>query len=151
MSSSNCCFLTCIQISQEAGKVDPYPMDLPYCDPMDNLTPLWPHEQPYPIVTPWTTYPIGTPWTAANQDLLSIEFSREEYWSCHDLFQGIFPTQGWNPSLLALQVDSLPLSHWVSPLLYPTYVWSQSIFQTPKSQMEETANSFHLCKWAAFR
>ena len=34
--------------------------------------------------------------------------------SCHFFFQGIFPTQGRNPSLLQFlrwQVDSLPLSH----------------------------------------
>ena len=30
---------------------------------------------------------------------------------CHFLLQGIFPTQGLNPHLLHLQVDSLPLSH----------------------------------------
>ena len=29
---------------------------------------------------------------------------------CHFLLQGIFPTQGWNPSLLHLQVDTLPLA-----------------------------------------
>ena len=31
--------------------------------------------------------------------------------SCHFLLQGIFPTQGSNPSLLHWQVDYLPLSH----------------------------------------
>ena len=30
---------------------------------------------------------------------------------CHFLLQGIFLTQGLNPSLLQWQVDSLPLSH----------------------------------------
>ena len=30
---------------------------------------------------------------------------------CHFLFQGNFPTQGWNPSLLNWQTGSLPLSH----------------------------------------
>ena len=30
---------------------------------------------------------------------------------CHSLLQGIFPTQGWNPHLLHLQVDSLPQHH----------------------------------------
>ena len=30
---------------------------------------------------------------------------------CHFLLQGIFPTQGSNPSLLSLQADSLPLIH----------------------------------------
>ena len=39
---------------------------------------------------------------------------------CNALLQGIFPTQGLNPSLLHLlhwQVDSLPLSYWTSPKL----------------------------------
>ena len=38
---------------------------------------------------------------------------------CHFLLQGIFPTQGANLCLLRLlhrQADSLPLSHWGSPL-----------------------------------
>ena len=30
---------------------------------------------------------------------------------CHALLQGIFPTQGWNPGVLHLQADSLPISH----------------------------------------
>ena len=29
---------------------------------------------------------------------------------CYSLLQGIFPTQGWNPSLLHWQEDSLPLA-----------------------------------------
>ena len=40
---------------------------------------------------------------------------------CRALLQGIFQTQGLNPGLLYLlhwQVDSLPLSHLGSPLLY---------------------------------
>ena len=40
-----------------------------------------------------------TPWTVARQAPLSMEFSREEYWSGHDLLQGIFLTQGSNPGL----------------------------------------------------
>ena len=42
-----------------------------------------------------------TPWIVACQGLLSMEFSRQEYWSglpCP--FQGMFPTQGLNPGLL---------------------------------------------------
>ena len=42
---------------------------------------------------------------------------------CHSLFQGIFPTQGSNQSLLCLlhwQLDSLPLHHLGSPIkTYP--------------------------------
>ena len=57
---------------------------------------------------------FATPWTLARQPPLSMEFSRQEYWSglpCP--LQGIFPTQGSNPCLLHLlhwQVDSLPLA-----------------------------------------
>ena len=36
---------------------------------------------------------------------------------CHFLFQGIFLTQGQNPSLLLWQVDSSPLSHGEAPLI----------------------------------
>ena len=54
-------------------------------------------------------------WTVACQALLSMGFSRQEYWSgLPILLWGIFPTQGWNPSLLRLlhwQAGSLPLSH----------------------------------------
>ena len=50
-----------------------------------------------------------TPWIIARQALLSMRFSRQEYWSgLHSLLQGIFLTQGSNPGLSsALQKDSL--------------------------------------------
>ena len=52
---------------------------------------------------------FATPWTIACQAPLSMGFSRQEYWSgLPFLFQGIFPTQGWNLYLLHRQ-DSLPL------------------------------------------
>ena len=38
---------------------------------------------------------FGTPWNVAHQTPLSMEFSRQEYWS-HSLLQGIFLTQEWN-------------------------------------------------------
>ena len=44
---------------------------------------------------------------------------------CHFLLQGIFPTQGSNPSLLRLlhwQVNSLPLSHLGNPILYIIFI-----------------------------
>ena len=54
------------------------------------------------------------PWTVAHQAPLSMEFSRQEYWSgLHSLLQGPFPTQGSNLHLLHLlhwQIDSLPLA-----------------------------------------
>ena len=41
-----------------------------------------------------------TPWTVACQAPVSMEFSRQEYWSgFHALLQGVFLTQGSNPGL----------------------------------------------------
>ena len=43
---------------------------------------------------------FATPWTVAYQAPLSMEFSRQECWSGLPFpFQGVFPTQGSNPSL----------------------------------------------------
>ena len=56
-------------------------------------------------------------WTVARQAPLSMEFSRQGYWSgFHFFLQGIFLTQGSNPRLLHWQVGSVPLSHLGSPL-----------------------------------
>ena len=52
---------------------------------------------------------FATPWTVACQAPLSMEFSRQEYWSglpCPS--PGIFPTQGLNLHLLLWQAGSLP-------------------------------------------
>ena len=53
-----------------------------------------------------------TPWTVTRQAPLSMGFPRQEYWSGVPFpSQGIFATQGSNPSLLRLwswQMDSLP-------------------------------------------
>ena len=63
---------------------------------------------------------IAIPWTVACQAPLSIEFSRQEYWSVLP-----FPTPGDLPyprsnshllTLLPRQVDSLPLHHLESPI-----------------------------------
>ena len=49
-----------------------------------------------------------TQWTVAHQFPLSMEFSRQEYWSSsHFLFWGIFLTQGSNPGSPVLQTDFL--------------------------------------------
>ena len=51
---------------------------------------------------------FATPWAVTHQAPLSMEFSRQEYWSgFHFLLQGIFQTQGLNLHLLNLQADSL--------------------------------------------
>ena len=58
-------------------------------------------------------WPLAPP--VALQAPLSMEMSRQEYWSWVPfLLQGISPTQRLNPHLLCLlhwQVDSFPLSH----------------------------------------
>ena len=56
-----------------------------------------------------------TLWTVACQAPLSIGFSRQEYWSCHALLQGLFPIQGSSLCLLHWQEffttsSSLPLA-----------------------------------------
>ena len=49
-----------------------------------------------------TSDSLWPPWTIDRQVPLSMEFSRQEYWSRLPLpFQGIFPTQGWNSCLLS--------------------------------------------------
>ena len=53
----------------------------------------------------------------ARQALLSMEFSRQEYWSGLPFpFPGHLPDPRIEPASPALQADSLPLSHQGSPL-----------------------------------
>ena len=53
----------------------------------------------------------ATPWTVAHQALLSMEFSRQEYWSGLSLpSSGHLPDPGNDPSSPTLWADSLPLS-----------------------------------------
>ena len=60
--------------------------------------------------------PFATPWTVGHQAPLPWDFPGNNTGvGCHFLLQGIFPTQGSNPSLLHWQVDSLQLSHQGSP------------------------------------
>ena len=57
-----------------------------------------------------------TLWPVAHQAPLSMGFSRQEYWSgfpCPS--QGDLSDPGIKPVTLALQTDSLPLSHWGRP------------------------------------
>ena len=50
-----------------------------------------------------------TPWTVACQAPLSMEFSRQEYWSGLPFpFTGDLPDLGIEPRSPALQADSLP-------------------------------------------
>ena len=50
---------------------------------------------------------------------LSMEFSRQEYWSgCHALLQGIFPSQGLNLGLLHYRQSLYSLIHQGSLYIY---------------------------------
>ena len=77
------------------------------CDPKD--CGLW---------TLWALRPYATPWLPTAPQ--SVEFSRQEYWSglvC--LPPGDLPDpeiEHVYPASPALQVDSLPLSHWGIPI-----------------------------------
>ena len=52
---------------------------------------------------------LCTPWTVAYKGLLSMEFSRQEYWSGLPFpFPGDLPNPGIKAGSPALQVDSLP-------------------------------------------
>ena len=60
---------------------------------------------------------LVTPWTVACQAPLSSGFPRQEYWSgLPFLSPGHLPDPGIEPESLALQVDSLLVSHQGSPL-----------------------------------
>ena len=62
---------------------------------------------------------LVTLWTVAHQAPLSMGFSRQEYWSGVPFpSPGDLPNPGIEPMSLALQADSLQLSHWRSPLIY---------------------------------
>ena len=85
-------------------------------------------------------------WTVACQALLSMELSRQEYWSgVPFLFQGIFPTQRSNPCFLHIlhwQADYLLLVHPGKLHLPKVYVcWSLShvkLFATPWTVAHQT-------------
>ena len=58
------------------------------------------------------THSLSHVWLCDPMDYLSMEFSRQEYWSgCYFLFQKIFLAQRLNPHLLHWQADPLPLCH----------------------------------------
>ena len=64
---------------------------------------------------------FATSWTVAHQAPLSMEFSRQEYWSRLPVPPSrVLPDRGIEPMSLAsspLQGDSLPLHHLRSPLV----------------------------------
>ena len=65
------------------------------------------------------SHSFATPWTVARQAPLSMGFPRQEYWSRLPFpSPGDSPRPGIKPVFLALQVDSLPLSHQGSPFMH---------------------------------
>ena len=63
-------------------------------------------------------------WTVAHQAPLSMEFSRQEYWSgAIFLLHRIFPTQGWNLHLLCVLCTGKQILYqqcrWEAPQLPP--------------------------------
>ena len=60
---------------------------------------------------------FATPWAVAFQAPLSMGFSRQEYWSGLPFPpSGDLPNPGIEPRSPALQVDSLTLTLWGSPM-----------------------------------
>ena len=69
---------------------------------------------------------------------------------CHALLQGIFPTQGSNPALHTLQVDSLPSELPGKPMLdyVRNVILENSSFSSSKGYVLITMctlSSFHFC------
>ena len=63
-----------------------------------------------------------TLWTVAHLASLSMEFSRQEYWSRFPFsLQGIFPTQGSNPRLLHWQEQGWGVGFRMEGT--PVYIW----------------------------
>ena len=80
---------------------------------------------PLPPPTVWLLFSrsvmpdYATPWTVPLHAPRPWNFpGKNTDVGCHFLLQGIFPDQELNSSLLHWQVDSLPLSHHGSPIVY---------------------------------
>ena len=78
---------------------------------------------------------FATPWTVAHQVLLSIGFSRQEYWSGLPFpTLGDRPNPGMKPVSPTLQAVSLPLSHqgrsFIQPACMPTRFSCVRLFAT---------------------
>ena len=63
------------------------------------------------LVTQWCLTLCNPMDCVAHQVPLPMGFSTQDYWSCHSLLQGIFPTQGQNTSLQHCRQILNHLSH----------------------------------------
>ena len=94
-----------------------------------------------------------TLWTVACQTLLSMGFSRQEYWSGLPFpSPGDFPNtemEPRSPAVPSFQTGSLPLSHWESPSSFKYLL--NFLFCTSALQFLETTNDLwsqqHKCSW----
>ena len=82
---------------------------------------------------------LATPWTVAHQALLSVGFSRQEYWSGLPFpSPGVLPDPGMEPGSPALQTYSLLPSHWGS--LHLGY-WFKEVYFCFLASLEDWALS----------
>ena len=114
MSSSNCCFLTCMQISQEAGQVVWYShlfQNFPEFTVIHTVKGFGIFNKAEIDVFLELSYFLYDPADVGNLVSGSSAFSK----TSHSLLQGIFPTQGSNPGLLHCRWILYQLSYQGSP------------------------------------
>ena len=92
---------------------------------------------------------LEAPWTVARQAPQSVGFPRQEY--CSGLWfpsPGDLPNPGIEPASPAMQADSLPLSHWGSPIeLVPSLEQRCSYFKysSIKKESKVTQSCLTVC------
>ena len=111
------------------------------CISGEKPTTLWSHTCGGSLLTK-LCLTLVTPWKVAHLVPLSMGFPRQEHWSVW-IFPspGYLPTLGSNPCLLALQTNSLPLSHQRCPKLH-IYYNSNYIFK----KLEDKKAVYRNCK-----
>ena len=135
MSSSNCCFLTCIQVSQEAGQslLLMYSAFVLYMLCVFSTYECSFTQLCLSLCKPMDCSPPGS-------FVHGIFPSENTGVGCCFLLQGIFPTQGSNPCLLHWQVNTLPLSHLGSPI-YAIYTYKM----TKSEDILPQCKCVHMC------
>ena len=78
---------------------------------------------------------FATPWAAAHQALLSVGFSRQEYWSGMPSSEDLLHP-GNESTSPALQVNSLPLSHWGYIVYVHVYTFGHRLVYTFDHSLE---------------
>ena len=87
---------------------------------------------------------FATPWSVTCQAPLSMGFSRQEYWSGLPFPPpGELPDPRIEPRSPALQVDSLPLSLWGSPMyICAFYIEGVRIFSSLRNPLRSNGTRF---------